>query len=84
MFFNDAKQCFAQKTTKNLTSYVHNIFSSPLVGVREVPSLWHWCDLALVTFLKVQVIIPKFKNEVEVNFQILWRHGFEGVGRYDV
>ena len=81
MFLNDAKQSFAQKTTQNLTSYVHQIDSSSLVGVREVPNIWHWYDLALVPFLKVQVIIPKFKNEVEVNFQILWRHGFEGVGR---
>ena len=41
-------------------------------------------DLYLVEFLKVQVIIPKCNNEVEVNFQILWRHGFEGVGRYSI
>ena len=84
MFLNDSKQSFAQKTTKNITSNVHNIDSSPLVGVREVPTLWHRYDLALVPFLKVELIIPRFKNEVEVNFHILWRHVFEGVGRYPV
>ena len=34
MFFDNAKQYFAQKTTKNITPNVHQIYSSPLVGVR--------------------------------------------------
>ena len=84
MFFNDSKQYFSHKTTKNITSNVHQIYSSPLVDVLEVPYLCHRCDLALVPFLKVQVIISKFKNEFEVNFQILWIHVFEGVGGYAV
>ena len=84
MFLNDAKQSFAQKNTKNIASNVHQIDSYTLVGVQEVPDLWHRYDFTLVPFLKVQVIITRFKNEIEVNFQILWRHGFEGVGRYSV
>ena len=71
MFLNDAEQSSAQKTTKNITYNVHQIDSSPLVGVRDVPDLWHRYDLALVPFIKVQFIIKKFKNEFEVNFQIL-------------
>ena len=81
MFLIMLNNILHRRLLKNLTSNVHQIESYPIVGVQEIPALWHRYDLDLVPFLKVQVIIPKFKNEAEVNFKIIWRHGFEGIGR---